>query len=73
MGHHFDSNFAQAGHYNLLKRSTSEVVDGLLRFDLFIALGFLPAVFGAPSKAILIIDAPDLDHLYQVIKSAKIP
>ena len=73
MGHHFDSNFAQAGHCNLLKRSTSEVVDGLLRFDLFIALGFLPAVFGATSKAILIIDAPDLDLLYQVIKSANLP
>ena len=73
MGHHFDSNFAQAGHYNLLKRSTSEVVDGLLRFDLFIAIVFLPAVFGAPSEAILIIDAPDLDLLYQVIKSANLP
>ena len=53
--------------------STSKVVDGLARFDLFIVLGFLPAVFGAPSNAILIIDAPDLDLLYQVIRSANLP
>ena len=55
------------------KRSTSKIVDGLLRFDLFLVLGFLPAIFGAPPNAILVIHAPDLDLLYQVIKSSNWP
>ena len=46
------------------KRYTSKIVAGLLQFDLFLVLGFLPAVFGAPPNAILVIDAPELDLLY---------
>ena len=53
-------------------RSTSEVVDGLLRFDHFLVLGFFPAVFGAPPNAILVIDALNLDLLYQVINSGNL-
>ena len=55
------------------KRSTTEIVDGLLWFDLFLVLGFLPAVFGAPPNAILVIDIPDLDLLHQVTKSDNLP
>ena len=37
----------------------------VLRFDFFLVIGFLPAVFGATPNAILVIDALDLDLLYQ--------
>ena len=36
-----------------------------MRFDFFLVIGFHPAVFGATPNAILVIDALDLDLLYQ--------